>query len=123
MQPPAAPPAAINTAFSIEAVAALLLATLAAIAAGLLAGALTRRLLIAIEGDRFHNQHLAKATVTAVRRIVFVLGLLVITFPALDLAGVEVGVGLHPDDVSRWVARSGVRVLLLILMAFAATRF
>jgi len=123
MQPPAAPDAAITSAFSIEAVAALLLATLAAIAAGLLAGALTRRLLIAIEGDRFHNQHLAKATVTAVRRIVFVLGLLVITFPALDLAGVEVGVGLHPDDVSRWVARSGVRVLLLILMAFAATRF
>jgi len=123
MQPTAAPPAAINTAFSVEAAAAVLLAILAALAAGLLAGALTRRLLIAIEGDKFHNQHLAKATVIAVRRIVFVLGLLVITFPALDLAGVEVGVGLHPDDVSRWVARSGVRVLLLILMAFAATRF
>lgn len=120
---PAAPAAAVNAAFSIEAVAALLLATLAALAAGLLAGALTRRLLIAIEGERFHNQQLAKTTVTAVRRIVFVLGVLVFTFPALDLAGVEVGVGLHPDEVSRWAAKSGVRVLLLLLMAFAANRF
>jgi moderate conductance mechanosensitive channel len=47
----------------------------------------------------------------------------VLAFPALDLAGVDINVGLHSEDVSRWVTQSGARILLLILLAFAANRF
>ena len=86
-------------------------------------GALTRRLLRAIEGERFHTQAIADATVKAVRRVTFVLSLLVLVVPALDLAGVELTVGLHPEDVTRWLTRSGARLLLLFLLAFAANRF
>ena len=46
-----------------------------------------------------------------------------LAFPALDLAGVELTVGLHPEDVTRWLTRSGARILLLILLALAANRF
>ena len=58
-----------------------------------------------------------------VRRVTFVLTLLVLAFPALDLAGVELTVGLHPEEVTRWLTESGARILLLILLAFAANRF
>ena len=83
---------------------------LAAIA--LLVGSLTRRLMLRIEGDRFHAHPIAQATVSAVRRVTFVLSLLVLAFPALDLAGVELTVGLRPEDLSRWLTQSGTRILL-----------
>src|SRR5262245_28475636 len=115
--------AALHDIVSIEALAALAIAALLASAIALLVGSLTRRLLLAIEGERFHTQPIARTTVKAVRRVTFTLSLLVLSFPALDLAGVEVTVGMHPEDVSRWLTQSGARILLLILLAFAANRF
>src|SRR5919106_3160601 len=116
-------PEALHPILSLEAFAALSLAALAAVAIALLVGRLTRRLLRAIEGDRFHTQTIANATVRAVQRITFVLSLLVLAFPALDLAGVEPTVGLHPEEVTQWLTRSGARLLLLMLLALAASRF
>ena len=119
----AAKPEALQPIFSLEALAALALAALVALAIGLLVGQLTRRLLRGIEGDRFHTQPYAKATVRAVRRVTFVLSMLVLAFPALELAGVEPTVGLNPEEVTQWLTRSGARLLLLLLLAFAANRF
>lgn len=121
--PPAAQHQAIHDIISVEAAAALALAALVASAIALLAGSLTRRLLLRIEGDRFHTQPIAKATVRAVRRITFILSLLVLAFPALDLAGVKLTVGLHPEQLTRWLTENGARIALLILLAFAANRF
>ena len=123
MQTPAQPTPALHDIISVEALAALAIAALVASAISLVVGSLTRRLLLAIEGERFHKQPIAQATVKAVRRVTFVLSLLVLAFPALDLAGVKVAVGLHPEDVTRWLTESGARILLLILLAFAANRF
>lgn len=110
-------------AFNLEAVAALSVAALVAAAIALLVGSLVRRLLLRIEGERFHTQPIANATVRAVRRVTFVLSLLVLSFPALDLAGVELRVGLHPEDLTQWLTQNGARIILLILLAFAANRF
>src|SRR5688500_6817567 len=121
MQTPAAEP--LQPIISLEAVAALALAALAALAIAMLVGRLTRRLLRAIAGDRFLTQAIARATVRAVQRITFGLSLLVLAFPALDLAGVVPTVGLHPEEVTRWLTRSGARLLLLMLLALAANRF
>src|SRR5436190_5555183 len=123
MQAPAQQATALHDILSVEALAALAIAALIASAIALLVGSLTRRLLMGIEGERFHTQPIARRTVNAVRRVTFILSLLVLAFPALDLAGVDLAVGLHPEDVSRWVAKSGARILLLILLAFAANRF
>ena len=121
MQP--SPPTALPAIFSVEALAALSLAALAALSIAMIVGGLTRRLLRTIEGDRFHTQPIAAATVRAVRRVTFVLALLVLVFPALDLAGLNVKVGLHAQDISRFATQGGARILLLVLLAFAANRF
>ena len=122
MQTPAQPEA-LHPIISVEAFAALSLAALAALAIALLVGKLTRRVLKAIEGERFHTQVFANATVKAVQRVTFVLSMMVLAFPALDLAGVEPTVGLHPQQVSHWLTTNGARLLLLVLLAFAANRF
>jgi moderate conductance mechanosensitive channel len=122
MQQPV-PAQALPAIFSLEAVAAIAVAALVASAVALLVGSLTRRLLLSIEGERFHTQPIANATVRAVRRVTFVLSLLVLSFPALDLAGVEITAGLHPEDLTQWLTTSGARIVLLILLAFAANRF
>ena len=122
MQTPAKPEA-LHPIISLETFAALSLAALAALAIALLVGQLTRRVLKAIEGERFHTQVIANATVKAVQRVTFVLSMLVLAFPALDLAGVEPTVGLHPQQVSHWLTTNGARLLLLVLLAFAANRF
>lgn len=122
MQAPATSPAA-PAVFSLEAAAALSVAALLAAAIALLIGSLTRRLLLSIEGERFHTQPIANATVKAVRRVTFILSLLVLSFPALDLAGVDLRVGLHSEDLTQWVTQNGARIILLILLAFAANRF
>lgn len=119
----ASAPNASMPAFNVEAFAALSIAALAAAAIALLVGSLTRRLLLAIEGNRFHTQPIANATVKAVRRVTFVLSLLVLSFPALDLAGVELKVGLHSEDLTQWLTQNGARILLLLLLAFAVNRF
>src|SRR5690349_16421120 len=48
---------------------------------------------------------------------------LLLLFPALDLAGVKLTVGLHPEEITRWATESGARILFLILLALAANRF
>ena len=116
-------PEALHPIISLEAVAALALAALAALAMALVVGRLTRRALRGIEGERFHTRTIASATVKAVQRVTFVLALLVLAFPALDLAGIESTVGLDRQQVTGWLTTNGARLLLLVLIALAANRF
>lgn len=114
---------ALPAILRVESLAALSLAALAALAIALTIGSLTRRLLRSVEGGRLKSPAVATATVRAVGRVSFVIALLVLAFPALDLAGVDLQVGLHANDVSRFAARGGVRSLFLVFLAFAANRF
>ena len=122
MQVPAQP-TELPAFVSVEAAAAVAIAALIAAAIALLTGDLTRRLLLRIEGDRFHTQPIAKTTVRAARRVAFVLSLIVLTFPALDLAGVELTAGLHKEQLTDWLTENGARILLLVGLAFVANRF
>ena len=108
---------------TLEVTLAIALTLLVAGALALLAGSLTRRLLRSIEGDRFHVQPIANTTVRIVRRITFGLFTLVLLFPALDVAGLNLKFGLHGDDLADWTARTGMRVAMLVLLAFATNRF
>jgi small-conductance mechanosensitive channel len=108
---------------TLEVALAIALTLIVASAVALLAGSLTRRLLRAIEGDRFHVQHLTNATVRIVRRVTLGLVTLVLLFPALDFAGLDLKFGFHGEDVADWTTRTGVRVTLLLLLAFATNRF
>lgn len=116
MPEPAAPAAALPVT------AALALVALVAAALALVAGGMARRLFVAADGGRARPAPMARATVRLVRLVVFTLTALVLAFPALDFAGVHLGVGLDDEEVARWAARSGVRVAGLLLLAFGATR-
>lgn len=119
----AASAAASLPANTLEVALALAMTGLAAMAVALFAGALVRRTLRHIEGERIHTKHIADATVRAVARVAFILTFLLLLFPALDLAGVEQTAGWHAEDVTSWATQNGVRILLLILLALAANRF
>jgi len=108
---------------ALEITLALAMTALAALAAAMFAGAVVRRGLRRIEGERVHALALAETTVRAVRRVTFVLTFLLLLFPALDLAGVEQSAGWQADDLTGWATQNGVRILLLVLLAFAANRF
>lgn len=108
---------------TLEITLALALVALVALALALLAGMVTRRIMAAIEGERIQTTAIADPTVRAVRRVTFFLALLAGVFPALDLAGVPLNVGWHAEDLSGWATQNGVRIVLLLLLAFAASRF
>ncbi|MEO8682659.1 MAG: mechanosensitive ion channel family protein [Vicinamibacterales bacterium] len=119
-------PTASTTSFpphTLEVVLALALVVLVAGAGAMLVSGLTRRLLLKIEGDRFHTQPFAATTVRLVRRLFFGLLVLILVFPALDFAGLDMSVGLRDEEVARWAARTGIRVVLLLLLTFAVNRF
>ena len=119
----AAASAATLPSNSLEITLAIAMTVLVAGAGAMAAGSLTRKLLRSIEGERLHVQALADTTVRAVRRLTFAIIVLIGVFPALDFAGVDIRVGLSDQDVARWAARTGVRVALLLLLAFATNRF
>lgn len=108
---------------TLEVTLALALTVVLAAAIAMAIGGLTRRLLNQIEGELAHTKATADVTVRAVRRVVFVLGVLLLLFPALDLAGVEQSVGWQAADLTAWATQNGLRIVLLLLLAFAANRF
>jgi len=108
---------------TLEVTVALALVVLVAAAGAMLAGSLMRRLLMAVEGARFHEQPFAAASVRLVKRLVFSLLVLVLVFPALDFAGMDLAVGLHDEDLAQWATQTGVRVALLLLLTLAVNRF
>jgi small-conductance mechanosensitive channel len=107
---------------SLEVVLALAVVFTAATAASMAAARVTRRLLAGIHGDRFHAEPFVKATLKVVRRMVFALVAMVLTFPALDLAGIQVAMGLHGEDLVRWASNAGLRIALIAMFAYAASR-
>ena len=108
---------------TLEVTLAIAMTLLIAGAVALLAGRVTRRLLQSIEGNRVHVRPIADATVRIVRRITFGLVALMVVFPALDVAGLDVRVGLNDEEVAEWAVRTGARVAMLLLLAFATNRF
>lgn len=108
---------------TLEVTLAIAMTLLIAGAVALLAGRVTRRLFQSIEGDRVHVRPIADATVRIVRRITFGLVALMVVFPALDVAGLDVRVGLNDEEVAEWAVSTGARVAMLLLLAFATNRF
>jgi small conductance mechanosensitive channel len=56
------------------------------------------------------------------RIAVFLLIAGVLTFPALEEAGVQTFVGMHPDALAAWFFESGLRIGFILLLAFSIIR-
>jgi moderate conductance mechanosensitive channel len=105
-----------------EVTLALALAATLAGAAALAIGRGARRLLTAVGRQHELTEPLAHGTVRILRIMTFIVVFAVFAFPALHLAGLDLSVGLHPEQLGRWVAETGVRIAALLLLAFAVVR-
>jgi small conductance mechanosensitive channel len=106
----------------LEITLALALAATLAAAAALTAGRLVRRLLTAVGRESALTEPVVHGTLRALRVVTFIIVLAVLAFPALELAGVSLQVGLHPRDLGRWAAATGIRITVILLLAFALVR-
>ena len=107
---------------ALDITLALVLAATLAAAAALAAASLARRWLTAVGRQHVVTDPLAHGTIRVVRLVTFLLAFAIFAFPALDLAGIDLRVGLHSEDVGRWAATTGVRIVALLLLAFAVVR-
>jgi small conductance mechanosensitive channel len=65
---------------------------------------------------------IVRAPIRVIRAIVFLLVAFTLIVPALELAGARIEAGMHVDTIAAWLLRSGLRVLVIALLAFAVTR-
>jgi small conductance mechanosensitive channel len=118
------PPAASSTlpGISLEIVTALAFAGIIAAALALIAGGLMRRLLASVEGRTPLTGSMQKAPVRLVRLLAFVTAFIALAFPALAIVGVTLPVDLRGERLGEWVARTGLRIGVIVLLATAAAR-
>ena len=68
-------------------------------------------------GDVAHKTA-ARTGLRAVRLIVTFLVGTVLIFPALSMVGIHPTVGLTPERLAEWLARSGLRIALIVLLSW-----
>lgn len=119
--PQAAPSADVLAPDTLPIMAALAFAAMIAVAIGLISGGMMGRFFRRIEGDGPPSP-MSEAAVRVVRILAFVIVLAVLAFPALDMAGVGVTVGLEGEELARWLGRTGIRIGFIILLTTVANR-
>jgi small-conductance mechanosensitive channel len=116
----ATPPLPANT---LEVTAAIAIVATLAVALGILLGSLVRRVLLAaLGGDTPGELRFIAGAVRLVRAVTILIGLLVLGFPALDAAGVDLPVGLDSNQLGRWFVSTGVRIAVVVVLAAVLVR-
>jgi moderate conductance mechanosensitive channel len=90
-----------------------------------LAARVVRAALVAILGDSLEEAAVTPAIRRPVRIVawaVFWLSVIALIFPSLELAGVQARAGLPVRAIVDWFFRSGLRILLVIVLAYAVMR-
>jgi small conductance mechanosensitive channel len=90
-----------------------------------LAARVVRAALVAILGDSLEEAAVTPAIRRPVRIVawaVFWLSVIALIFPSLELAGVQARAGLPVRAIADWFFRSGLRILLVIVLAYAVMR-
>jgi small-conductance mechanosensitive channel len=77
--------------------------------------------ILGARGTGFQATSLARP-VRLLRFAVFLLLVGVLTFPALELAGVQTFVGMHPHALAAWFFESGLRIGFIVLLGFSIIR-
>jgi small conductance mechanosensitive channel len=120
--PPGTSAAPVLPPHAVEIIFAFALVITIAAGAALLVGRLARRLLTAVGRDSLATEPLVQRTLRVARLMTFVIVVVVLTFPALDLAGIQVRAGLQSGELGRWVAATGVRIAAILLLTFVVVR-
>ncbi len=107
---------------SVALAAAALLAT--AWFGALFAARLVRSIFLRVVGDDHtaFSAPIVRTPIRIVRVAVFLVLLAVLAQPALELAGVDIKGGLHLEGLLAWVTTTGVRIGIIVLLAFGIMR-
>jgi small conductance mechanosensitive channel len=103
-------------------------AVMTAVLAWLIASMVSRVATVGIRGmlgagaDDEHAKQMERRATRLIRVVVFALLSLVLIFPALELVGLSTSVGLHPEALGAWLLESGLRIGVVILVAFLVLR-
>lgn len=121
MQTPPVPaiPPPDNT---IEIVAALGFAAVGSAAIALIATGLVRRLIASVEDRTELSDPLKKTPVRLIGLGTFVIAMAALTFPALALVDPEMSVDLHGEEIGLWMARTMLRIGVILVVAIMADR-
>ncbi|MGE0042131.1 MAG: mechanosensitive ion channel family protein [Vicinamibacterales bacterium] len=106
-----------------EVTLAMSIAITLAIAIALGAARIARQLFKHIHASDTVGTNVVRVTVRVIRLVTFAISLAVFAFPALDLAGVNLKVGLHPQDLAEWATETGLRIALILTVAFLMNQF
>jgi small conductance mechanosensitive channel len=106
----------------VEVTLALGIAFLVAAVIAALIGRLVRVILTAIYGDAEHLPYLVANPVLVTRLVTFVLVFPLIALPMLDAIGQKFDVGLDQKSVLRWLFASGLRIVIIITIAWLVIR-
>jgi small conductance mechanosensitive channel len=104
---------------TLPVVLALGIAALLSAILSIVAGGLMRRLLANVDRDRPRAHAVSMAAVRLARLLGFAVGLVVLSSPALELAGMRSTIGPGSAELGRWAARTGLRIALILLVAYA----
>jgi moderate conductance mechanosensitive channel len=105
----------------LEITLALAFAATVAIVLALVVTRLARQVLTSA-GREALGEPFARGTLRVIRAMTFVVAFAILAFPALDLAGVSLRVGLQSGDLGRWAAETGVRIAAILALAFVVIR-
>ena len=119
MQAPPTPQLPENT---VEILVALAFAAVISGAIALIAGGLIRRLVASLEGHTHLTDPFKKAPVRLVRMGTFVVSMLALTFPALTFVGVAMPTELQGERLGQWVARTALRIGVIVVAALTTSR-
>lgn len=101
-----------------EILGALALVAFFSLAGAIVAGSLIRRALHSVLDESVPKERaLISGTVHLTRLVTFLVLLAVLTFPALDIAGIDVPTGLRSEQLWSWLARTGARILVILVLA------
>lgn len=103
-------------------IALAVVASLAISGAIIVATLLRRGLTIVLRGQSPRERLLLEGAVRFGRLTTLLVLFCVLAFPALDLAGVPVTVGLRSDQLWRWLVDTGLRIVVILVLAAILAR-
>jgi len=108
-------------------IGAVLLALVPTVLAGYLAARTTRRLAAAglralVRDTLSHTSPLVLAPLRLVAAAAFIFVVAIVLFPAFEIVGLRPRSGIHLRQLAAWSFSSGLRVVLIVILAYALLR-
>ncbi len=118
----ASPPGFELPADALNVMLAVAIAAAAAALIALTVSRLANRGLTLVGREHAIGDPGARRTLRIVRLVTFLIVFAFFLFPALELMGIDLHLGVQSEDVGQWALTTGIRIVALLLLTFAVVR-